>query len=106
MQPEEARASRAYRRKVTGIVLVILFFVVYWPGGEVLRHVRTEVFEWPFFILWAVIIAPGIVLAIFGYNAYRNNQIDKELEETGVREAEGGRADDRFENSVASEGDT
>lgn len=106
MQPEEARASRAYRRKVTGILLVILFFVVYWPGGELLRNVRTEVFEWPFFILWAVVLAPGIVLAIFGYNAYRNNQIDKELEETSIREAERGRADERFEKSVTSERDT
>lgn len=80
MRPEEAHANRSLRRKVTGILLAVLFFVVYWPGGTIFEAMRFEVLDWPFFILWAVIIAPAIVMLIFGYNAYRNVQIDKQLE--------------------------
>lgn len=79
MDPQVAEAKRKRRRKVSGIVLVLLFFLVYWPGGVVLEGVELTIAGWPFFTLWTVVIAPWLILGVFMYNAYRNVQLDRRV---------------------------
>jgi uncharacterized membrane protein len=93
MEPQQAQANRQRRRQTSSIVLAILFFAVYWPGGAFLQQIQASVFGWPLFVLWAVIIAPALILLVFGYNAYKNIMEDRQMMEREDRQPSETRGD-------------
>ena len=66
-------------RKITGVLLVVMFFVAYWPIGPIIETGLS-----PFgFTLWVVIGIPAVLVAIYVFNAYQNIRADESMEEAG-----------------------
>jgi cation transport ATPase len=75
---DSMRAKRERRRKVTGVALLLLVAVGYWPAGRIVEQLLS-----PFwFTIWIVFALPAIVILIFGYNSYRNIQEDIRMTES------------------------
>ena len=68
--------QQGMRRRVTAAVIVLMFFVAYWPLGPYLEQMLSPAA----FMIWVVLIIPAIVVLVFMYNAYKNIQLDEELE--------------------------
>lgn len=71
------------RKRFLLLAWIILFCSYFWPGGVLFESVHFEVFGWPFFALWVVIIGPLLAAIIFYLNARFSIQQDIAAEQTG-----------------------
>ena len=72
-------SSRRTTKRVVGLLLVVMFFVAYWPVGPIIEDsVSPTVFT-----VWVVLIVPIVLIMIFMINSYRNIQLDKQADGDG-----------------------
>lgn len=63
--------------------LLGLFLLYFLPGGIYLQRVELQVFGWPFFALWVVVIGPALALLVFLVNSVRNVRRDVRRDAAG-----------------------
>lgn len=79
--------TRSYNRKISNIIFLLLFGVVFFPGLLVIRNIRFEILGFPFALLWLSVIGPGIFLIYYLADLYldiRNQNSAQGVENDGV----------------------